>query len=82
MTSQQRIMRNLRQQIMQRISNMPPIQPKILTNLEFTTRILIPHTRQLQPIPRIIRTDGIQLLVAPRLDEAVFVVQDIGEQRV
>lgn len=75
-------MRNLRQQVMQRISNMPPIQPKILTGLILAARIFIPHTRQLQPVPCVIRTDGVQLLVAPRLDEAVFVVQDIGEQRV
>lgn len=81
-TRQKRIMRHLRQEIMQRVGDMPRIQPKILAHLIRTAPILIAHTRQPQPVLRIIGTDGVQLLEPPGLHEAVFVVQHVREQRV
>ena len=75
-------MRHLRQQIVQRVRNMPAIQPEILIDLIRTALVLIRHTRQRHPFLGISVTVRIQHSVTFRLREAVLVVEGIVEEGV
>lgn len=82
MTRHQRIVRDLRQQIMQRICNMPPVQPKILIYRIRTALVLVRHPWQTHPVLRIIRTIAIQNLVVSGLGKSGFIIQSVVEEGV